>query len=124
MAKQIVSSIPINNFLGQQTSPAVALPVGSTSVVADFDGATMTDPAQQTTLVVDYAQDGTHFIELTRSTFHSGATVSRGPNAGQPLPVYPVGTDLPQPSVAASRIRGTLIVPDVPLTTTVHITVA
>lgn len=122
MAKQIVSAIPISNFLGQQTSPAVALPVGSTGVTADFDGTNMTDPAQLSTLVVEYAPDGSHFTEVTRSTFRSGGHT----RAGDPVPVYPVNTNWANqfgPSVAASRIRGTLTVADIPLTTTVHITV-
>jgi hypothetical protein len=123
MAKQIVQSFAIHNFLGQQTSPGVALPVGSTSVVADFDGTNMTDPAQRSTLIVEYAPNGTQYTEMTRSTFSSGAL----DRAGQPRDIYPVATDWVNqfgPSTNASRIRGTLIVENVPLTTTVHLTVA
>lgn len=111
-----LGAVPINNFLGTQTSPPVSVPAGATFVTAEFDGATMTDPAQHVVLAIDFAPDGVTWREITRSSFQSGGHNRQG----QPLASYPVSADVPAEG-SNRKLRATLTVSDVPLTTTVRI---
>jgi hypothetical protein len=68
-----IQSLPINNFQGTQTSPSVAVPVGSTVVTIDFDGTTMLDPAVQVDTKIEFAPDGVTFRVIGGANFQCGS---------------------------------------------------
>jgi hypothetical protein len=78
-----ISSLPINNFQGTQTSPSVAVPAGATDVSIDFDGTTMLDPAVQVDTKIEFAPDGTTWRQSaarTSSAARSTAKATRAPS--------------------------------------------
>jgi hypothetical protein len=111
-----LSTIPINNFQGTQTSPSVAVPAGATGVTIDFDGTTMLDPAVQVDTKIEFAPDGVTWQLLAAANFVCGSK----DRAGNPRAVYPVNTDIPAEG-ANRKLRGTLSVSGGSLTTTLHI---
>lgn len=113
----VLATIPINNFQGSQTSPAVAVPGGATHVQIDFDGTFMTDPAVHVETMIRYAPDGVTFRDIGGANFQCGGHVH---GTATPLPVYPTGTDLPTDG-ADRKVEGTLNVTGGTLTTVLHI---
>jgi hypothetical protein len=111
-----ISTIPINNFQGSQTSPAVNVPAGATGVAIDFDGATMLDPAVHVDTVIEFAPDGVTFRTIGGANFQCGGHTRQG----DPLPSYPVNCDIPTEG-GTRKLRGTLTVTGGSLTTTLHI---
>jgi hypothetical protein len=112
-----ISTVPINNFQGTQTSPSVAVPAGATVVVIDFDGTTMLDPAVQVDTKIEFAPDGTTWRQIGGANFQCGSLDRQG----NPRAVYPVGAPIPTEDGGNRRLRGTLTVNGGALTTVLHI---
>jgi hypothetical protein len=109
--------------IGTRVLGPATVPLGLTSVELVLDGAAMTDPALQVTLVIDLSLDGGVTWNSPHpdvdpfpigATFVGGATNEHG---GGPLDFYRRGVDFPQPTNAARQIKATITIAGTPLTT-------
>lgn len=123
------TSIPINNFLGTFTSPAVAIPDGAVRGEITVSGAAIADPNLRMSIALDFSPDGGATWSSTSpgrnmDPFPTIATFSGGSidKHGNPITLFDVSNAFPPGT--NRMIRGTFIVDGVALTGTGAINVA
>ena len=100
----INAQFPISNLTGPLTIPSTAVPVGAKQVALSLDYTTMSDPAINLDLVLEFAPDGVTWGPFTSVQGVRGGRLDRH---GQPITLLPLLTvDIPAGS--NRRVRGVL----------------
>lgn len=129
-----MASFQITNFLGTQAFGPQNVPANLTRAQIALDGTNMTDPAMQGSLMLDVSLDGgVTWASQNPSadtgafpcamTFQGGAMTTAKPGKPSvPIPFYDLSCDIPHPELSTRRVKGSLTVSGVALTTTATLT--
>lgn len=103
MARQVIRTVPINNFTGEATSPPANVPDAATQIALTLDATTMTDPAIAGSLRVEISLDGGATFDLLAEMTFVGGAKTKG---GEPVAAYERA--IPLTDGLGRKVRGVL----------------